>query len=232
MSKNGHPKHIDNTEIIRNIIDPIVAQATDERPKTPLETDAHYAERLKKQLVQSLKHFQTRLQAAVKCLVDHHKWPKSVHREKILDLWQDQETWNNEIAKGKVLQEMIHCTDHELEVIYTLGFTLYNQAKYEDAGNIFLFLTQLNPKVGAFWSALGTAEERLGELKDAANAYLLAAELEFDTLSPYLHAAKCLLKLGRANDAKKVLQVAIDRSETESDLKKYQKDAEQMLQGI
>lgn len=226
MRKRTHP------DLIHSIIDPLVAAAVEEKPKTSLETDAHYTKRLQEQLKHSFKQFQSRLQSAVKFLTKHGKWPQDARHRKAWEVLNDHEKWNRELNQGKTLQELLHFSDEELQDFYSEAWELHQHSRYEDASHIFLLLTQLNPKVGAFWFALAVSEEMRGELPDALNAYLLAAELEFHTLDPYVQAARCLLISNRKEDARKVLSVAVERADVEADLKIFKKQVEDMLNSI
>jgi type III secretion system low calcium response chaperone LcrH/SycD len=218
--------------VFHNIIEPVVDAAVKERPKISLETDPHFNKRLKEQLKHSFKQFQHRLHAAIKLLAKHGTWPADEQHQKAWEILKDHKICSTKLEQGETLQEVLHFSDKELQNIYAEGWELQKHLRHEDASNIFLLLTLLNPKVGIFWLTLGIAEEMRGELQEALSAYLLAAELEFHTLDPYIHAARCLLILKRKDEAKKVLHDAIERAEEDAELKIFKKDIEHMLRSI
>jgi len=219
-------------EMYQCLVDPIIEAAAQERPHRELESDAHYKARLTKQIHHSFSDFKKRFKDGIKLLIQHKKWPHDDRFKKAAELLHDRAKWEAEISHGKTLQEIVQFSDQELATFYTEGWESYNRGAYDDASHIFLFLTQLNPKVGGFWSALGAAEEKKGDIQGAMNAYIFGAELETQTLAPYLHGAKCLLLLNKVEEAKAVLHRAIERAEEEHHLNKYKHTAEQMLKAI
>lgn len=138
----------------------------------------------------------------------------------------------NEIEQCKTLQDLFHFTNEELSNFYTTGVQLYNQSHYEDASNIFLLLTQLNPLISSSWSSLALAEEKRGELQDAVHAYLIAAGLEENTLTLYMDAIRCLLLLKKTEEAKRIIEIASHRAETEELLKKSKNELNEFIQQI
>ena len=134
--------------------------------------------------------------------------------------------------KGKTLQELVPFSDEELVNFHQEGAERFNKGLYDDACDIFLFLTQVNPKVGSFWYGLGMAEEKANHIQNALNAFILAAELETSTLVPYLHAATCFLSLDKVKEAKEFLQHALERTKEEHDLLKDKHLVEKMLRSI
>ena len=75
----------------------------------------------------------------------------------------------------------------------------------------------------------GCIEEQCGNLADAKFSYLFAAELEEASLAPYLHAAKCLLKLDQAQEAITVLNRAMERIKDNPLLENWKPKVEEML---
>lgn len=219
-------------ELDSYLIDPLVELAVRERPHQKLESDDHFRLRLKRKIHHSFNDFIKRFEAGIAALKNHKKWPHDERFKKASELLHDKGKLEEQIQQNKTLQEILHFTDQELASFYADGWEYYHQKHYVEASHIFLLLSQLNPKVGAFWSALGAAEEGRHELQDAMHAYLLAAELETHTLAPYLHGAKCLLLLNQKDEAKTVLKRAIERGTQETDLLKDQHIAETMLQAI
>lgn len=104
---------------------------------------------------------------------------------------------NIELEQGKTIQELVPFTHTELATFCKEGMERYNKGLYDDAGNIFLFLTQMNPKAGMFWQYLGMTEYQLNHIQTALQSFILAEELETTTLVSYLYAAKCLISLGK-----------------------------------
>lgn len=226
-----HDERVDK-EITTKFIDPLVAIAAEDRPPSSLESQEEFQKRLQSSLLKSFHDFQDRLGEAVNTLDHHAKWPHDARMEKMQALLIHPETLEEELAKGRTLQEIVQFTNEESLTFYQVGLEMYNLKAYREACNIFLLLTQLNGKIAAFWSALGSAEEKCGELQEALMVYLLAAELETTTLAPFLHAAKCLIAMHRFEDAQKVLQRALERAEENPSLGQQKDKVQAMLKGI
>jgi len=214
------------------VIDPVVEQAVKDRPKTNLESDNLYRHRMKDQLKESLLKYQKRLLFGVEALSLHKKWPHDDRIKKGMELFSDPAQINTIVESGMTLQDILRFTKEELLSFYSVGLELYNRGAYHESSHIFLLLTQLNPFIAAFWSALGAAEDKSGDTQGALYAYLMAVELEENTLAPSLHAAKCLLLLNHPEEAKKILQLAIEKCEKNDALKNEKQKAEQMLLAI
>lgn len=206
-------------QLQKQFIEPLVEAAVQEKPLQNLESPAHFQERLQHQITDALHTFQERFQAAIGILKNKGEWPEIAFPEELP-------------PPSTPLQEVFHLSDENLQAVYQEGWNCHQRGAYEEAANLFLLLTQLNPKIGAFWSALGAAEEKRGAIESAAHAYLFACELEQQTVAPYLHAAKCLVHLNRREKAEQVLQRALERSDQEPPLKVFKKFIEKMQQLI
>lgn len=216
----------------KSLIDPLLEIAASERPNKKLESDHHFKKRLKTQIHHSLDQFKNRIHEGITILMQHFHLKDKERFKSFLELTKHPDKWAEQIQKHEILQNLLSFKNEELTDFYKYGWDCYKHQKYENASNIFLILTLLNPMVGAFWSALGACEETLGHFQDAMRAYLFGAELENETLAPYLHGAKCLLLLNHIDDAKKVLQRAIQRAEEEPKLTAYADKAKEMLNSI
>ncbi len=219
-------------KIIDTLIKPLVHAAAEERPKNQLESQKHYAHRLQSQLTKALHDFEKRLKAGVSALDQHKKWPHDERLNKVALLLKDKHDLEMQSEQPKTLQEILEFSDEELVDFYAVGKESYERANYQEAGNIFVLLTQLNPKVGSFWSALGAAEEMNGDIEGASHAYIFGSELEMKTLAPYLHGAQCLVKLNKLEEAKKLLNRAIQRGTEEQQLHSDLDAAKELLKSI
>jgi len=219
-------------QLEKSFIDPIVEEAVKERLHNLLETEKHYKARLKHSIKDGLHKFQHRLKSAVKALNHHHAWPDKERFAKTIDLLEHQENFAKELEKGHLIQEVIGFTNDEMHHFYEVGYQAFSRKAYEEAGNIFLFLTQLNPTISAFWSALGAAEEGCGEIADAAKAYIFAAELDDHTIASYLQAAKCYLILHQLDEAKKILERSLERADETHSPHELKERAQKMLNDI
>lgn len=217
---------------VSKFIDPLIALTVDARPPTPLESKTHFQKRLKKSLLNTIHNLQERLANAVELLKKENLWPKDERLEKAKAIFAQPKLLEKELTENKTLQEMMQITNKEMGQIYEIGWRFLHQGSFHDASDIFLLLAQMNPRVAAFWSAFGNSEEKQENYQQAMIVFLLAAELEEQTLIPYLHGVKCLLKLHRHEDAQRVLQRALERVEENPKFKPFKETIKQMLQAI
>ena len=113
---------------------------------------------------------------------------------------------------GGSMKDAMGLNDKDLEVIYNMGFTEYNQARYEDAAQTFAFLCLCDHQSPRFWMGLGAVWQMMQAFGPATMAYYNATEA--GSTDPYapLHAAECFISLGMLDEAINVLDMAIDWS--------------------
>lgn len=213
-------------------IDPLVELAVEERPKTALESEEHFKKRLKNKLTNSLKHYQGIVTEAINTLKHHGKWPNAQHFKQLAEKLSPDQSWQKENSENTVLQNYLGITDEELQSFYQVGSDLYQRGSFKEAGHIFLLLTQLNPKVAAFWMAFAIVEDKVGQIEIALYAYLWAAELDHSSFTAYPQAAKCCLLLQQPELAKKILHHALARCHENNASNNDTQKIEQMLQAI
>lgn len=219
-------------EIENTIIDPIVKTSVKDRPPSKLESSSQYEKRLKKSYLKAFHDFENRLEDAIHILDRQGKWPHDPRFDKAREKLKTHPFSEEEFLKAPTLQEILHFTDEELMSFYTIGVEMFSKDAYAEASNIFLLLTQFNPRVPSFWGALGAAEERSGGLQEAMMAYVFAAELDETSLDNYFHGARCLVFLHNNEDAKKILNRAIERAEENAQLRTWKDKAIKILEKI
>lgn len=113
------------------------------------------------------------------------------------------------LARGGTFGDFLGMNSEKLEIIYAIGYNLYESDKYEDAKSIFKALCLFDGTISKFWIALAAAEEQLHEFAEAAENYTKAS-LTGGLQNPELpfKAAQCFLRLNRTEDAKGALELA------------------------
>ena len=212
-----------------HVIDSLVQELVKERKSGELETDEHFTARWKSELHKSWDQFKARVKSGLNILAKREKLHSDSRFQHSIELIENRVLLEESLKENKTLQEIFKFSDEEMVQFYEEGLASYQRENPEEASDVFMLLTQLNPKVGAFWLGLGAAEEKRGELKDAVNAYLLGAEIETRTLSGYLQGARCLLILDKKEKAREVLKRALERSDQESSLSKDKELVQEML---
>lgn len=95
------------------------------------------------------------------------------------------------------------------ESLYALAHHLYRQGRYVQALSPFACLVTLNPYDVRFHQGLGACKQMLRRHEEALRHYGVASMLDLTDPAPLLHAAECLLALGRRADARQRLELAL-----------------------
>lgn len=152
--------------------------------------------------------------------------------KKVREKLKDKSYLKKELAKGKTAQEILGFSDETLAKFYNAAYKLFENQKYMDAANAFLFLVTLNPYNHDYWLGLGMATQMSGDYESAIDAYEMAAVYEMDNPVPYFYLAKCLFAMHDRDSALQALDLALDyandRPEYE-ELKKQAKAARNIL---
>lgn len=114
------------------------------------------------------------------------------------------------------LKQFNHFEPAELEVIYNLAYTLYNQGHYPEAEKAFELLCLLEPSSERFLMGLGAARQLQKNYQGAVLAYNLAAATGNDDPMVAIRAAECYLALGWRQDAHIALKDAAHGSSANS----------------
>lgn len=220
----------DYLDLDQFLIDPLLQAVYSEKEPSLLESETHYKARLKAQMHGAFEIFQKRLQKGLQILKQQKKLPSCFQDEIFLNVLNNPEKIAEDWSRGIALQETLQITDEEMLLCYQEGRKKYDHHAYREASDVFLVLCQLNPKVSAFWVAFGSAEEKCGDSESASRAYILAAELDSESLTAYVQAAKCLLELKRVEKARALLELALERAVENPLLAATQPLVEKMLQ--
>ncbi|HLA74003.1 MAG TPA: SycD/LcrH family type III secretion system chaperone [Steroidobacteraceae bacterium] len=107
---------------------------------------------------------------------------------------------------GGTVADMYGLEPEELEPMYALGFSLYNQARWSEALRVFSHLTFHSHLEQRFHVGRAACLQMLKQHEDALRAFGLAYLLDAEDPSVSLHIAECLIALGKKEDARGVLE--------------------------
>lgn len=115
-----------------------------------------------------------------------------------------------ELAQGKSAQEIMGFSDESMAKFYAAAYHLFENKKYIDAADAFLFLVTLNPYRHDYWLGLGMATQMCHEFEAAIDAYEMASICDINNPIPYLYLAKCLFAIHDRTSALQALDLAIE----------------------
>lgn len=131
-----------------------------------------------------------RLQNAAFILIQYGDWPNFSFPLEV-----------EEVSFRKILG----ITDEHVATFYERARDSFEREDYEEAADICLLLTRLDPEEATYWVALGMSEQLKGSYQMAASAYAQAIDLNQEDLTPGLYAARCLIDLGEVPLARSLL---------------------------
>lgn len=123
----------------------------------------------------------------------------------------------NELSKGVTPQEILGFKDETLNKFYAAARKLFQDKRYTDAADAFLFLVTINSYHYDYWLGLGASTQHLGEYEEAIDAYEMAAICQLESPEPYFHLAKCLFAMHDRESALQAIDLAIEYSEGRSE---------------
>jgi tetratricopeptide (TPR) repeat protein len=105
-------------------------------------------------------------------------------------------------AQGRLtLAQLQGVTQHQLNDMAEVGYSLLSQGKLDDARTMFLGLATLNPYDAYYPLALGSIEQRANNLKAAEDHYTRAIGINASIAVAYVNRGEIRIMLGRLGDA-------------------------------
>ncbi|ELJ7458864.1 SycD/LcrH family type III secretion system chaperone, partial [Escherichia coli] len=97
----------------------------------------------------------------------------------------------------------------ELEILYERGYNAWNEGKYEEATDIFAFLTLHKPLEREFMFAFACAIKEQGEYRHALTLFTYTLAMRSDDPFSIFHIAECLLNMQEYEAARDALDSVI-----------------------
>jgi len=113
------------------------------------------------------------------------------------------------IESGKPLKDLLQISDNTIEIIYTSAYTLYQNARYDEAIRQFYFLTLLTPWAAKFHMGVAACLHHQKNYPDAIRIYILVIALDPTNPFPHFYLHDCQLELGFIPAAKASLRQVI-----------------------
>jgi type III secretion system low calcium response chaperone LcrH/SycD len=116
------------------------------------------------------------------------------------------------LMSGQTLSTVLGHSLKAQEALYHLAYTLYGQAKYEEAMRMFAYLLTLNHVDRRFFSGLAACLQMQRRYQDALKYHGMASMLDLTDPEPVIHSAECHLALGDRAQARTALAYALDQA--------------------
>ncbi len=122
---------------------------------------------------------------------------------------QDGDKMFEILAHQQTLQAVFGFADDVLLDMYEVAFGLFEQKRYSECIDAFIFLTTINPNVSSFWLGLGSALQMEARLDEALAAYRIAITKDPERLDSYLYAARCCVQMKEYEEGQKICDTAL-----------------------
>lgn len=113
------------------------------------------------------------------------------------------------LASGNSVKSALNISDDALEGIYSYGYNLYNQGRYQDSSYIFRFLSMIDYQKVKYLVGLAACLHQLEDYFDAIPLYMLAGQLDPENPLPFFHASDCFIKLNQLESAVAALDLCL-----------------------
>lgn len=125
---------------------------------------------------------------------------------------QDGDRMLEYLAHHQTLQAVLGFADDILLDMYEVAFGLFEQKRYSECIDAFIFLTTINPNVSSFWLGLGSALQMERRPDEALAAYTVAINKDPERLDGYLYAARCCMQMKDYEEGLKICDKALDQA--------------------
>lgn len=107
----------------------------------------------------------------------------------------------------------------EIKTVYASSYELYRSQKYDEAAQLFRFLTVLAPFEANYWKGLGASLQMKGQYNEALSCYICCQILNHEQPDPhlYVYAADCYFALDQREQGLKALEAARLSAEEKDD---------------
>lgn len=132
---------------------------------------------------------------------------------------------------NKTLQEECGYDGEMMGNIYDLAELLLHKREFENAADLFLFLTTLNPYVCWFWQGLGFAYQEQLKYEEALDSFKFAIRCNLYDLDCYEEAVRCCLNKRDVTEAFNILEFGlklIENSDNSNNLEEFKKGLNKM----
>lgn len=145
---------------------------------------------------------------------------------------RDRAFLHNEMSQGKLGQEILGFSESVMGQFYVAALHIFEEKRYADAVDAFLFLSTLNPEHYDYWLGLGASLQHCNDYEGAVDAYEMAAICQIDCPVPYFHLSKCLFAMHDRASSLQAIDLALEYSEFRdeyADLHRQAKAAKELI---
>lgn len=133
------------------------------------------------------------------------------------------------LSAGNTLAESMGQSVESLEALYAIGFTLYDQAKYDEAKRVFAHLMTANHVDRRFSNGFAACLHMQRDHAEAIRFYTIASILDLTDPEPPMHIAECYLALGDRAQARNSVNYGLTQARAHKEHQRFVARLEAML---
>lgn len=192
------------------VLDPIADSILSLERQGPLESPEQHRNRIKVDLRKNFRRFQDSFIRVGQLLSQSGFEAKNLTVGQIQAFMDKIDHYAQEIVEtGSTIREQLPISEEDITGIYEIANQFYSTQKYDEARDLFLFLTTVDPFDAVFWTGFAMTEQMAGHFEIATQLYAIALEVNPMDGTPALRIAYCLFQMNRVEDALKVLDSII-----------------------
>jgi type III secretion system low calcium response chaperone LcrH/SycD len=92
--------------------------------------------------------------------------------------------------------------------LYSMAYSFYNNGKFQEALDCFLFLVRANADAAKYWIGFAAVHQKLKNYHEAIGAFAVAALLDTKDPQIHMHAADCFFAVNERTQASDALKAA------------------------
>lgn len=142
------------------------------------------------------------------------------------DLYGDLDGVHELQQKLQGLPASTRFSDEQIEVVYGIGYALYQQGKFESAVGLFQVLLIYRPMDARIMMAFAMCCKRLLRFDAAIPAFAAVLALDSTDPDPAIHLSECLAAMGKRDECRGVLEPLIQLTELDTRFDSIRKRAE------
>lgn len=139
---------------------------------------------------------------------------------------KDKALLKKEMAEGKSPQQILGFSDETMAKFYRAAYHLFENRRYREAADAFLFLVTLNSHNHDYWLGLGMSTQLYGDFEAAIDAYEMAAITDVESPVPYFYLAKCLFAIHDRESALQALDLALEYADERGEYTELKQQAQ------
>jgi type III secretion system low calcium response chaperone LcrH/SycD len=115
------------------------------------------------------------------------------------------------LMQGGNIGMTLNYEEQDYELLYTLGHTAYEQARYNDAVKVFGYLVLLNQFEARYTNALASSLHMCKNYAEAMKYYTLVSVMDMTDPLPTFHTCECMLAMGMLKETREGLVIVISQ---------------------